>query len=262
MSYFRIIIPVYNAENYIEKCIESIEKQTFKDFRVIAVNDLCTDNTFNILQEISKKYNNITCLDSTKKLFNGGARNVGINYNWDSEYTLFLDNDDWFDDENCLQSIYDTIQANKDVDCVRLSYKCIVGNNECVVTLTDNNPKDLTNSVYVAPWTKCIKSDLVTLFPENTLVEDVVQHISQCDNIETVAVCTKPIVCWNRNNTNAASLKENQATLLNGKRISSIYRNVADLMDLKCVHPYCEEHRKWRINCYKNLIRDGIEETF
>lgn len=262
MKYFKIIIPCYNCEEYIEKCIKSLESQTFKNFIIIAINDVCDDNTFNMTKEMSKEYDNIICIDPKKKLYNGGARNVGIDYKIKSKYTLFLDNDDWFDNPNCLQEIYEVAEANKDVDCIRLSYKCIIGNDTHYVELNDDNPIDLVNSLYIAPWTKCIRSDLVVKFPENTLIEDVAQHIAQCDNIETVAVCNKPIVCWNRNNKNSCSLKENQHILQNGKRISSIYRNIADLMDLQCKHDYCNSHRLWRIDCYKNMVREGKEETF
>ena len=258
---FDIIIPIYNSEQYVEKCIESLENQTFKDFNIIAINDHSTDNTFNIVKKLAEKYKNIKLYEPVEKLFNGGSRNIGIKKS-KSKYILFIDNDDWFNDENCLQSIYETIQENNEPDLVRLSYYCLSGENKQLVLLTEDNPKDLVNSLYIAPWTKCVKSEKVTLFPENTLVEDVVQHISQIDNIETIAVCEHPIVVWNRNNTQAASLKENQKTLLNGKRISSIYRNIADLMDLVCKHDYCEEHRQWRIECYKNLVKEGKEETF
>ena len=257
---FDIIIPIFNCEEYIEKCIESIESQTFKDYSIIAINDHCTDNTFKKVKELAKKYSNIQLIEPKEKVWNGGARNIGIKKSI-SKYILFLDNDDWFNDENCLQSIYDTIRENNEPDLIRLSYYCLTRDNKQPVILTENNPKDLVNSLYIAPWTKCVKSEKVTLFPENTLIEDVVQHISQIDNIETIAVCEHPIIVWNRNNTKATSLKENQH-LYNNKRISSIYRNIADLMDLQCKHNYCEEHRQWRIECYKNLVKEGKEETF
>lgn len=257
---FDIIIPIFNCEEYIEKCIESIENQTFKDYSIIAIDDHCTDNTFNKVKELAKKYNNIELIEPEKKVWNGGARNIGIKES-KSKYILFMDNDDWFNDENCLQSIYDTIRENNEPDLIRLSYYCLTGENKQPVILTEDNPKDLVNSLYIAPWTKCVKSEKTTLFPENTLIEDVVQHISQIDNIETIAICEHPIIVWNRNNTKATSLKENQH-LYNNKRISSIYRNIADLMDLKCKHEYCEEHRQWRIECYKNLVKEGKEETF
>lgn len=261
MTFFKIIIPVYNSE-YIEDCIKSIENQTFKDFKIITINDMCTDNTFDKVKQLSKQYDNIICLEPNKKLFIGGARNVGIDYDIASEYTLFMDNDDWFDNDNVLLDLYYHIKENNYPDCVRLSYNFLQGNYKSYIELCENTPMDLVNSLYIAPWTKCIKSNLIVKFPENTMIEDVVQHIEQVDNINTISVLRKPVVVWNRNNKNSASLAENQKTLLNGKRISSIYRNIADLMDLQCKHNYCENHRLWRISCYKNLVREGKEETF
>lgn len=258
--FFKIIIPIYNSEEYIEKCIMSVENQTFRDFMIIAINDMCTDDTFNKVKAMN--YDNLIPVETNKKLYIGGARNVGIHYDINSEYTLFIDNDDWLHNKSCLQDIYDNIVNNNYPDCVRLPYGCLCGNDTQFVLLNDNNPKDLCNSLYIAPWTKCVKSNLVVDFPENTLIEDVVQHIEQVDNIETVSVLDKPVIIWNRNNANSASLVENQKTLLNGKRISSVYRNIADLMDLQCKHDYCEDHRLWRIKCYKNMVREGKEETF
>ena len=261
MVFFRIIIPLYNSE-YIEKCIESIENQTFKDYKIICVNDLCTDDTCDRVWKMQEKYDNIIIIEPAKKQFIGGARNCGIHYPLETQYTLYMDNDDWFDTKNVLEDLHKHIIKHNYPDCIRLPYICESGDSRVYMGLNEDTPKKLVDSLYIAPWTKCIKSNLVVDFPENTMIEDVVQHIAQVDNIETISVFDKAVNVWNRNNKNSASLKENQATLLNGKRISSIYRNIADLMDLVCKHDYCEEHRKWRINCYKNLVREGKEETF
>lgn len=260
--FFKVVIPVFDAEEWVEKSVKSVVNQTFKDYVVVCVNDKCRDNTFEIVKSIAKDNERIVCVEPEKKVWNGGARNIGIHYDIESEYTLFLDNDDWFYDENVFQKIHDNIVENGYPDLVRLSYNCLVGKSSQYVELSEGNIKDLCCSLYVAPWTKCVKSSLLVDFPENTLIEDVVQHIGQCDNIESVSLLKSPCVVWNRNNVNSASLKENQKTLLNGKRVSSVYRNIADLMDLVCVHDYAEEHRLWRLGCYKNLVREGKEEHF
>ena len=260
--FFKIIIPCYNSEKYVEKCLMSIENQSFKDFIIICVDDLSDDKTFDIVENIALSYDNIRCIRPDKKLYIGGARNIGIDYEIDSDYTLFVDNDDWMNDDKCLEYIHESIIQNNYPDCIRLPYYFVQKDKKQLIGLNETTPKDLVNSLYIAPWTKCIKSELIVKFPENTLIEDVVQHIQQVDKINTISLCARGIMCWNRDNVNSASLKENQKTLLNGKRISSIYRNIADLMDLQCEHDYCEEHRKWRIDCYKNLVREGKEETF
>lgn len=260
---FAIVIPNFNSEEWIKKCLNSLLIQTYQDFMIIIVDDMSTDNSVKIIEEYCQKDKRITLIEPRKKLWNGGARNVGIDYAKvnEAKYIMFLDCDDWFYSTDSLKDLADTIIKNDYPDCVRLPYVYSKNGVKQIIRLAENNPKDLVNSVYVAPWTKCIKSELVVDFPENTLIEDVVQHIEQCDKIETMAVCKTPIVVWNRDNIMATSLKENQH-FYNAKRISSVYRNIADLMDLQCTHDYCEEHRKWRIQCYKNIVREGKEETF
>lgn len=259
--FFNIIIPNYNSEQWIRQCLDSVLNQTYPCFNLIIVDDMSTDDSISIIKEYTMKDIRIKLIENKEKHWNGGSRNVGINAEILTDYTLFLDSDDWFYDNKCLENLKDTIINNNFPDCVRLSYIFLQGNYQEKMMLNEDNPKDLVNSVFVAPWTKCIKTKLLVKFPENTLIEDVVQHIAQCDVLETIAVCNTPMVVWNRNNKNATSLKENQH-FYNSKRISSIYRNIADLMDLQCKHDYCEQHRQWRVQCYKNIVREGKEETF
>lgn len=205
MSFFKIILPNYNSEKWINKCIDSILNQTFKDFGLVITDDMSTDNS----PELIKKYKDgrIIFIPLKEKRYNGGSRNVGIDTPIFSEYTLFIDCDDWFEDENCLEEIY-KVAKQTNADCIRLPYRFIKGKYRQDMTeriATENTPSDVVNSIFVAPWTKAIKTNKIVRFPENTMLEDVVQHIAQCDNIETVAVVKKPIINWNRENTEAIS---------------------------------------------------------
>ena len=195
---FKIIIPTYNSEKWIKKCIDSVLSQTYKDFMLVLVDDMSTDNTVNLIKEYNDE--RVYLIRLEEKRYNGGTRNVGIQAPLYSDYTLFLDSDDWFYNDIVLERINDTIIRNSMPDCVSLSYNCLIGENENLVSLKRNNRKELVESIYVACWTKCIKSSLIQLFPENTLMEDVVQHIKQCDVIESVVSIEEPIVVWNRNN--------------------------------------------------------------
>lgn len=251
---FKIIIPTYNSEKWINKCIDSVLNQTYKDFMLVIVDDMSTDNTVKIIKEYND--HRIYFIELEEKRYNGGTRNVGIQAPLYSDYTLFLDSDDWFCNNKCLELINDTITKNNNPDCVSLSYNCLIGGNENLVSLKRKNRKELVESIYVACWTKCIKSNLIQPFPENTLMEDVVQHIKQCDVIESVVSIEKPIVVWNRNNLKSCSREENQ-NLQNGKWQSSMYRYCADLMDLSCKNDECENHRKWRLDVVLDNIKKG-----
>ena len=88
-----IIIPIYNAEKYISRCISSILDSSYKNFEIICVNDGSTDNTIELLNEFSKKDNRVKVY--TKK--NGGsasARNYGLNL-VNGDYLAFIDADDY-----------------------------------------------------------------------------------------------------------------------------------------------------------------------
>ncbi len=63
-----VIIPVYNAEKYLEKCIGSIAEQTFQDIEIITINDDLTDNSLNLLDRLSEKYNGKLVVLDEKKL--------------------------------------------------------------------------------------------------------------------------------------------------------------------------------------------------
>lgn len=73
-----IIIPVYNVEEYIKRCLESIMNQTFKDFELILVNDGSTDNSGHICNEYMKKYSNIKVIHKS----NGWISTAKRQWNW------------------------------------------------------------------------------------------------------------------------------------------------------------------------------------
>lgn len=251
---FSVIIPNYNSEKWIDKLLHSILEQTYTDYEVIIVDDMSTDNSAEKIK--GYKDDRIKLIELSQKRWNGGTRNVGVE-NAKGDYILFADCDDWFTDNMCFEEISKIIDKDNP-DCVRLPYRFEFDQYQQDMMLNESTPRELVQTVFVAPWTKCIKRELFVPFPENTLIEDVMQHIAQVDKIETISVCNKPIILWNRNNQEAVSAPGNNKKH-NSKRISSVFRNVADLMDLQCEHSYCEEHRKWRLNNYLAIVRKGKE---
>ena len=253
---FSIIIPNYNSEKWIKKLLESILYQTYKDYEVIIVDDVSTDNSVQIIKEVIG--NKVPCqiIELKEKKYNGGTRNIGVEHA-KGEYILFADCDDWFCRNDCLKRIADIINI-KHPDIIRLPYKAFINGVSATVNVRETSLETFTKSVFVAPWTKCVKRELFVPFPENTLLEDVVQHIAQLDVCETFENCLVPIMIWNRDNNDAISSDTAKYTK-DSKRYSSVYRNMADLLDLKCNHRYCEEQRQLRIKAYEDIIKnDGI----
>ena len=269
MPFFRIIMPNYNNSEWLEKSIGSVLDQTFTDYHFIFVDDKSTDNSLEKFGEITRKINTgarISWTIATEKAWNGGARNLGIKYGtWpqkESEYTLFLDSDDWFASPDVLQKLHDFIVDRDYPNCVRLPFEIFYdGNKRLPVMLNDATPESLVDSIFVACWTKCIRSDLVVPFPENTLMEDVVQHIKQCDVLSTIEPFDELAVIYNKNNTNSCSSEQNQ-DLQHGKWQSSMFRYMADLLDLELQHDYCVKHRDWRAEiCLKNIKNDVYSQS-
>jgi glycosyltransferase involved in cell wall biosynthesis len=249
MIKYSIVIPNYNSSKWLKRCLDSVLEQTYKNFELIIVDDMSTDDSPNIIKEYNDE--RIKSYRLMRKGYNGGTRNFGVSVAT-GDYILFLDCDDWLVDKNVLKEINNTILQNPNVDLVRLSYVAHKG-RDARVKIRDNNLKDLANSVFCAPWTKMVKREKFVPFPENTLLEDVVQHIAQIDNIDTMVNHYNYWAVWNRENEDAISSDVAKYTE-ESKRFSSVYRNYADLLDLKCKHDYCEEQRQFRLRNYKDII--------
>lgn len=254
---FTIIIPNYNNAEWLDRMFESIYNQTYKKFMydVIFVDDCSTDNSVEIATKWASKLP-LSIVKNKIKRWNGGSRNMALKP-WYSpgKYTLFMDSDDWFADEDCLKAIAEALEANNYPDLLRLSYYSLIGSELALCDLGGQNTiASIVHDPNVACWTKCVKTEKLVKFPEDTLMEDVTQHIAQLDNVETVAAISKPIIVWNRNNSNSCSRDE---TLQGGKWKSSLYRYYADLLELEVKNPECQaELERRRAVALDNIKND------
>ena len=107
MPKFSIIVPVYNVEKYVNKCLDSIFNQTFKDFEVIVVNDGTQDNSMDIV----KKYN-VTIINQENKGLSE-ARNNGVK-KAKGDYIIFVDSDDYIE-KDLLMKINESTKNNPDL---------------------------------------------------------------------------------------------------------------------------------------------------
>lgn len=123
-----IVLPVYNSELYLEKCLDSIINQTYRDFEVICVDDGSTDSSYKILSRYSAVDKRITIIESQHNNA-GKARNIGMSVAR-GEYIIFLDSDDYFD-ENLLDLMVETIRKNSSdiVVCGSVGVDNNTGNN-------------------------------------------------------------------------------------------------------------------------------------
>ena len=125
MPLVSVIVPIYNVEDYLQTCCNSILSQSFNNIEVILVNDGSTDGSCEIAKQIEKKDSRVILIDQR----NGGlsaARNAGLKVA-KGDYVLFVDSDDWIE-KNCIQELYQDIQRNNsDVSCCLAQYISAMG---------------------------------------------------------------------------------------------------------------------------------------
>lgn len=151
-----VIVPVYNTEKYLERCIDSIISQSFKDFELIIINDGSKDKSLSIMKEHARKDKRIRVFDQNNK---GPAitRNFGINQA-KAKYVMFIDSDDYIDD-NYIQDYYNVI-SKEDLDIVIGGYKRVV---EKKVTFTlQLKQGEFSKYIITGPVCRIIRKQFLT----------------------------------------------------------------------------------------------------
>lgn len=126
MAQIGVIVPVYNAEQYLRKCIDSILKQSFRDFEVILIDDGSIDASGKICDEYAEKNSNVRVIHS-EHIGVAAIRNKGLDENT-SEYVAFVDSDDYID-RNYLEILYQMMIRNE-ADLVISRGKNLAGGRE------------------------------------------------------------------------------------------------------------------------------------
>lgn len=206
-----IIIPNYNYEHTIEKCLKSIFNQTYQNFEIIFVDDMSTDKSVEIAKSFLTIYtqNQLKIVRLKQKRLNGGARNEAYLYlSDDVDYVYYVDSDDWLYDETALEQVNRCLQTKPDVLFVGMaSYKNGKLTPNCFV------PKYKDKYEAFSGWSgscgKVIKKSLATrqecLYNEGTLKEDKNQHCRICFYMNDFKLLQKPIYVWNQSNTKSVT---------------------------------------------------------
>ena len=184
-----VIIPVYNVENYLNECLDSVTSQTLEDMEIICIDDGSTDNSPDILKEYSKKDKRIKII--TKE--NGGqatARNLGIK-EAQGEYIAFVDSDD-FIEPTMFEKLYTKAKDNNlDIAMCKIAtydnqteeikdnvwyYMLGVFRDFEKDIFNHKDTKEFTCHIAVTPYNKIYKTTLLKenniLFPEGLIFED------------------------------------------------------------------------------------------
>lgn len=176
-----IVVPIYNVEDYLTKCVDSVINQTYKNLQIILVDDGSKDSSSSICDEYLKKDSRIEVIHKE----NGGlsdARNVGMKY-VKGDYTFFLDSDDWID-EKIIEKLL-TLIIEYDADIAVSNYYYTYEDRNDIANKIDDDMcfekedamKALLQNDIVKnfAWGKLYKTNLLCSneFPKGKLFEDV-----------------------------------------------------------------------------------------
>lgn len=191
-----VIVPVYNAEKYIEKCVESLVNQTLKDIEIIIINDGSTDNTLNILNKLSKS-SSIKVM-TTKNNGIGITRNNGLK-KAKGDYIFFLDGDDYIEN-NALELMYNAAISKKADIVICDMYKVFNDNKVKKSLKIDFCDGDLKENkaqliqIPLGPCGKLFKREILkNSFAENLKYEDVPFVSSAINESKNTIKLNKPL---------------------------------------------------------------------
>ena len=212
-----VIVPVYNVEQYIEKCLDSLVNQTLQDIEFIIVNDGSTDRSKNIIFRYKEK-------NSNKLLYlekeNGGlsdARNYGMKYA-KGDYIAFLDSDDYVELDTYEKLYNKAFETNADM--VECDFYWEYPDKKIHDTKANyKNESDMYANARVVAWNKLYKRDVLLNsgieFPKGLRYEDVEFFYKILPKLKKIELINEPLIHYIQ--------RENSITFVQNERTQEIF---------------------------------------
>lgn len=201
MIEFSFIVPIFNVENFIEQCLDSLVKQKTNDFgfEIILVNDGTTDDSIKKCAKYIQKYKNMILVNQSNSGL-GEARNTGIR-RASGKYIICIDSDDYLDDDSYLIKLHNKLKELEiDVLCTNFKIKNfltgeIIRNKNSKLNVFKCSTKRLISKdlINISAWTKVVRKDFIinnNIFFNKGLSEDI-------DWTYRLLLLSNKIVCLN-----------------------------------------------------------------
>lgn len=245
-----VIVPIYNVEDYLVRCLDSLVSQTLKDIEIICINDGSTDNSLEILNAYAQRDNRIIVINK-KNEGQGIARNIGLS-KASGEYVSFIDPDDWILSEmyeemynqalNLSSEIvicdYIRYQSWNDKHWVPKLWKTAISSDKAMsidITAGENIDKNLVyKSLLVSPcysWNRIYKTELLRAnsikFSEHRCYEDVLFIFKSHISAKSISYINKPFYIYYLNDKSTLhSLNKRYYFLID------VYENLVNYIEL------------------------------
>ena len=239
-----IIVPIYNGEEHIERCIESIAAQSYPSIEIIAVDDGSTDNSGEILESFAEKDERIRPFH----IENGGvsrARNFGIEHS-EGEYIMFVDCDDYIEPDTVerLLSLFED-----DVDMTQCTYKIVDEADKCVSVYgikqgTYEGRESILSAFFdiqilQSCWAKLYRASLldgVRFEPRYAVGEDDLFSFCVCKRAKKIITVNEPCYCY----------YENQASVMRAA-LAEKHFQIFDILDRQLFE--CKDEKSLYTRC-------------
>ncbi len=197
-----IIIPVYNVENYLQQCLDSVLSQTYDNLEILIVDDGSTDRSGSICDLYAAHDNRISVFHTTNKGLSA-ARNYGLDH-CNGDYIVFIDSDDWMEKEAIELLIEAILSVNADIAvCGHYNEWKNYQNIQCISKSKDLSQGDAIIRDYlhgygigVEIWNKLYHSKLFEQirFPEGRVFEDVATTYKLLDISDSLIRVLEPLI--------------------------------------------------------------------
>lgn len=209
-----VLVPAYNVEKYLSKCVNSILRQTYRNLEVIIVDDCSPDGSGRIADELASKDPRVRVFHHEKNMGFSGARNTGLDHA-SGNYVTFVDSDDWIEPDYVEYLMQVMRRTDGDVAVSRNFFttrfhKQIGEDHINVVTSEDMLCDILYNRIHVGVWNHLYKKSLIgdNRFSLDVLTgEDMQFNARLLPRAERIGVGLRRIYTYNVDNENAATKK-------------------------------------------------------
>ena len=271
-----IIVPVYNVEKYLERCVESLVNQTYQDIEIILVDDKSTDSSGELCDELSKSDSRIKVIHKEINEGLGFARNTGIE-NASGDFFILIDSDDYIDLTTCKTALDYLESNNADICCYmwadvfkntvqnrRIIESPIVFEGEklsqeflanCLAPDESSNDGEYGISACMALYkTELVKNNGVRFVSEREYMnEDMIFRIELCKHIKKAVVIPDNLYYYFHNSgTLTTSYKENRF-----EESVKMFEKVSELLKyFNCEELYKRNTRYFMINALVSIKQE------
>lgn len=247
MTKVSVIVPIYNVEDYIKQCLDSILNQTLDDFEVICVDDCGADNSVEIAEDYAKKDNRIKLIHGSVNRGLAYSRNVGMRHA-SGEYIFFLDSDDYFNNYEILENLYNDAKKYKTDIVISKTFVYTDENSNKLKKYTKNleqwfecrysglysvdtyNFSDAINYIPCVAWGKLFKKSFLS---DNNL-EFIKDNVIHEDDGFWIKVCScAPLIYFSENFGIMYRIRKNAITTCKKakkRKFKNMHRSLEDAM--------------------------------